>query len=647
MEYDINNRIAIYLFYDIDGIVDDYVTYYLRGLREVCSKIIVVCNGQINHDGYEKISSVADDIFIRENIGFDGWAFKETIEKKIGYTNLLNYSELIITNNTVYGPLYPFSEMFKKMETSHADFWGATKRFEDKNAKTFQGRKTKYGYIPDFIPSNFWVIRESLLHSREFRFFWQQLPKINDYLDSCLLCEPVFAYDMQKYGYTMDSYMTDDRRDVCQSPTETDTLYEISQERIPIVRRKAFCNPLDINLRVEEGKNGFDTLNYIKNSTLYDVDMIYSNLIRTANIYNVNNRLMHKFIIENNRFHNETDNKSKIAFVYYFSKDNLHEFNIVKRSIFNFPLNTEIFLISSKADIIDKVKTFFLDCNKYKIEIIGVDARGGWLTGLFRGFSRTIKNSNYDFICFGHTLEYTNSSWYKNKEIDDNHCAKTMFGSDNIINEIQEIFFENKNIGLLFPENPYWGKDFDSIGGGWGSLYSDVKKLSMQMNLRTPMDENTPPIYSKYGYFWFRPQALIKLFNIKYDLSAIDDTNLGEVYKHIIPYVAQEAGYYSANILLRENIVARVTSLSHMLDGINSAIRKKHRESNGYSHQLSRLNSILEKEISNTRKPMAKDNIESNYIKFKKAIKSITPPLIWEFLRRIKRKRLNLARKKR
>ena len=41
------NRLALYCFYDRDGIVDDYVIYFLRELRKTVSKICCVVNGKL------------------------------------------------------------------------------------------------------------------------------------------------------------------------------------------------------------------------------------------------------------------------------------------------------------------------------------------------------------------------------------------------------------------------------------------------------------------------------------------------------------------------------------------------------------------------------------------------------------------------
>ena len=45
------NRLAVYCFYDRDGVVDDYVVYFLRELRKNVSRICCVVNGKLTDGG--------------------------------------------------------------------------------------------------------------------------------------------------------------------------------------------------------------------------------------------------------------------------------------------------------------------------------------------------------------------------------------------------------------------------------------------------------------------------------------------------------------------------------------------------------------------------------------------------------------------
>lgn len=65
-------RIGIFLFYDAKGIVDEYKVYLLYSLKTVLSDLIIVVNGRICDDGLAVLRRFSEDIYIRDNIGFDG-----------------------------------------------------------------------------------------------------------------------------------------------------------------------------------------------------------------------------------------------------------------------------------------------------------------------------------------------------------------------------------------------------------------------------------------------------------------------------------------------------------------------------------------------------------------------------------------------
>jgi len=72
-------RIVFYLFFDPQGVVDDYVTYKLQALREHAAHIFVVSNSTLTPEGRDKLESVADTVWERKNVGFDVWAYKEAM----------------------------------------------------------------------------------------------------------------------------------------------------------------------------------------------------------------------------------------------------------------------------------------------------------------------------------------------------------------------------------------------------------------------------------------------------------------------------------------------------------------------------------------------------------------------------------------
>src|SRR5436190_23960137 len=70
-------RVIFYLYYDPRGEVDDYVLYKLERLRPFAEHLFVIVNGEITDRGRERLASVSDTVWQRENVGFDVWGYKE------------------------------------------------------------------------------------------------------------------------------------------------------------------------------------------------------------------------------------------------------------------------------------------------------------------------------------------------------------------------------------------------------------------------------------------------------------------------------------------------------------------------------------------------------------------------------------------
>jgi rhamnosyltransferase len=188
-------RVAIFSLYNERGIADDYVIFLLEKLREFVERIFVVSNGELSKESEIAINSKCDRLIIRKNEGFDVWGYKTGIEA-IGFDGLSEYDELILLNDTCYGPLFPFSEMFSEMESRDCDFWGSAAH-QEMTPNPFTGT----GHLPRHLTANFIAIRKDMLKSQAFKRYWKDLPEIKTYIDAILLHESRFTKHFTDLGY--------------------------------------------------------------------------------------------------------------------------------------------------------------------------------------------------------------------------------------------------------------------------------------------------------------------------------------------------------------------------------------------------------------------------------------------------------------
>ena len=106
-------RLGLFVFYDEDSIVDDYVLFLLADLQKSCQDIIVICNGKVNKEGLKQLKWYAKKIIERENKGLDAGALKEYFTT---YKDYLKYDEVVILNDTFFGPFSSFTKVYTKMQ---------------------------------------------------------------------------------------------------------------------------------------------------------------------------------------------------------------------------------------------------------------------------------------------------------------------------------------------------------------------------------------------------------------------------------------------------------------------------------------------------------------------------------------------------
>jgi lipopolysaccharide biosynthesis protein len=312
-------RLAIFFFYDEQGIVDDYIPYMLEDLKENLKELLVVSNGKLTEESKQKLKEITPNILERENKGFDVWAYKAGIEH-YGWKELEKYDEVILMNYTIFGPLYPFKVMFEDMNKRDVDFWGITKHHKvDYDAFG----TCKYGYIPEHIQSSFLVIRKSLLSSKDYQEFWENMPMINSYADSVGYYEAIFTIDFKEKGYKEEVYVnTEDLRDHTRYPLMMMSYELVKNRKCPVIKRKSFSQSYFDILSETVGEATLELYEYIRNNTNYDINLIWDNILRTCHMSDIKDIMHLNYILPERCLlpqKNEVNKKVALVLHMYFT----------------------------------------------------------------------------------------------------------------------------------------------------------------------------------------------------------------------------------------------------------------------------------------------------------------------------------------
>jgi lipopolysaccharide biosynthesis protein len=124
------SRLVLFAHYDPQDEVDEYVQFYLEKLYELKSTIIFVSGSpQLKARSAKKIWHLCAGIFTRRTLSLDfgSWHLAWQHLQDKGW-KLENFQQFVLANDSVYGPLFPLSEMFGAF--TGADMYGVTESNE-------------------------------------------------------------------------------------------------------------------------------------------------------------------------------------------------------------------------------------------------------------------------------------------------------------------------------------------------------------------------------------------------------------------------------------------------------------------------------------------------------------------------------------
>lgn len=153
-------RLALFAHYDAQAQVKPYIVYYLERLREVCDDVSFVSNSPLAEHEVAKARPICSRVHLRDNVGYDFAMWSEALRA----IDLESWDEVVLTNSSVFGPIYPLGPIFRKMSDVSCDFWGMTDSEE----------------IAWHLQSYFLVFRRPVLASAAFRDFWQSVLPYRD-----------------------------------------------------------------------------------------------------------------------------------------------------------------------------------------------------------------------------------------------------------------------------------------------------------------------------------------------------------------------------------------------------------------------------------------------------------------------------------
>ena len=265
-------RIIFYLFYDKEGIVDDYVPYKLKALREHAETIFVVSNSKLTAEGRTALDEVADVVWVRDNVGFDVGAFDAAMTR-FGSERLAEYDELVLMNYTFFGPVYPFSEVFDRMAEVSVDFWGLSSHGPIEPGPG-EGPSRALGR---HLQTNWIAVRRPMFTSLEWTEYWASVRSIRSYQESIQRFEATFTQHFADRGFSWAAAWRDEDYPTENASFESAAL--LLRDRFPILKRRIFFHESAyVESRAVLGRRILEALE----GTGYPAELIWRNVVRAG-----------------------------------------------------------------------------------------------------------------------------------------------------------------------------------------------------------------------------------------------------------------------------------------------------------------------------------------------------------------------------
>lgn len=399
-------RLGIFFFYEKEGYVDSFITYYLADLAKSLSELIVVCNGKLSEQGRAAFGKFTDQIVVRENKGLDVWAYKTALDR-YGWDKLCDFDEVVMTNSTLMGPVRPLQEMFDAMAQDDAlDFWGLSVH-HGAAGNPFKGKRV-YNYLPVHIQSHFIVYRKKFLQSADLQSYWDNMPMIESYNDSVQRYESAFTKQFADMGYKWDVYVkTDDLKDFADYPLLVCPARLLRDKRCPLFKRRSFMHDYEAYLNDTAGEPVRELYAYLRDHTDYPLELLWDNMIRTMHPYDFTRNLGLTRIIpprlQDEACVKDIRSNRRIALAMH-----LYFMDLLPQSCefaANMPPETDVFISTSSAENKAQIQAAFAKLPLHSVEVLVVENQGRDVGAFLCDLAPRLRG--YDYACFMHDKKAT------------------------------------------------------------------------------------------------------------------------------------------------------------------------------------------------------------------------------------------------
>jgi lipopolysaccharide biosynthesis protein len=572
-------RAVFYLFFDPQGQVDDYITFKLERLRPFADHVFVVSNVELDDANRTKLETVADTIWVRENVGLDVWAYKEALQV-FGEHRLAEYDELILMNYTFFGPVGSFEPLFADMDARDLDFWGVTEH----------GEVEPHPFSPELermerhLQSHWIGVRASMFTSPAWRSYWDELPMISSYFDSVNRHEGRFTHHFSELGFRHHvAYPLEDYPSL--HPIMDDTV-QILRDGCPIVKRRSFfADPLYMERRAISGR----TIMNVAEARGYPVDLMLANLARTSEprVLATNLNLLEILPLQDTGAPVPGEPLRTLAVAHVFYSEMAGE--ILDRFAC-LPGPHDIVMTTadnaSRAAIEQTLSEWGVTG---EVRVVASN-RGRDISAFLVGCRDLLDPERYDIVVKLHSKRSPQDAPNVGSSFK-RHLFDNLLASPGYAANVVRLFGEHSSLGMVFPPVVHIG--YPTLGHAWFGNKVGATEEAKRLGITVPFDESTP--LATFGsMFIARVKALRPLLEAAYeyedfpDESDYSDGALTHVLERLMSYAVLSEGYHVREVMTPDSAALNYSFLEYKHQAISSVLPGYPAEQAAYVADLQR-----------------------------------------------------------
>ena len=457
------------------------------------------------------------------------------------------YDEIVIFDDSVFGPLFSLDKIFSEMAGRDCDLWHITPHDD-----YFIVLRKSFFMKPAFLEM---LARDSFNFSAMLRNLSETI-----------------IFKSAAYINLAGLLHEDDEHD--HGLVSPCTL--IKNYGLPFLKKEIFSQRINLSFSMrEEIKEAFK---FIEKSTDYEIDLIWRYIIKNFNMIDIKRNLSLNYVLPASVKIADYDySGEKIAVIVHLAYPSLVD-NCCSYLV-NVPDYCDIFVTTFDEEIKKRVEERLALLGNHKIrKCILVTNRGRDVSALLVGCKEIVKD--YDIFCFTHDKKTAGGkgpvavgqSYYYD-------IWENTLKSREYINNILVTMKENPRLGLISPPQPLHYGYINIRGKEWTNCYSGLLAWAEKLGLKCDISPDKHP-FSLSTAFWGRKKALKKLFDYPFayeDFPAEPmrtDGQLGHYLERLFMFVAQDAGFYTATALNNEYAALDLENSSFVIGEMNDMIMR-------------------------------------------------------------------------